>query len=699
MRYNFSGLLLAATLALACTDSQAPGGGQSPPPSPFIVSSPFAMPLSLSAGLAVTGSSASGEVYISLPPGSIPDGSTATILDPRVGSSTIAILVDGGFDPVPIAAAAGDTLAITVHQGATGGPVSYAVAVPEGAPPIVVRTSPPPHKRDVPLNSTVVIVFSQPIDAATLNTGSVQLWRNTTPVSGTVQFSDTTHLRAEFHPATLLAGHTDYRIVVTGAVHDVNGIALTPSPDVGFTTGVAAQLASRLIFQVGPSTISVGQPFAVQVAITDSLGAPVTGVSATVILALGVNPTGSTLTGALSATTTDGVVTFNGLSLDRAGDGYTLVAESGSLPSASSENFSVVKSPTALVFASASAGFYHTCLTTTGGAVYCWGDNIEGQAGVGDTTSQWMSPVLPIGGLSFATVSAGDFHTCGLTLAGTAYCWGENVNAAVGDGTTINRSSPVPVTGGVSFTALSPGAAHTCGVAASGAAYCWGYNGAGELGDGTTTNRSTPTLVAGGLTFAQVSAGLNHSCGVTVTGDAWCWGQNTYGQLGDGTTTDRPSPVLVLGGLRFTAVHVGEHHTCGITDVGAAYCWGWNGAGQLGNGATTDQLSPVQVVGGLNFSSLSAIAYQTCGLTSTGAAYCWGINGQGQLGDGTATNQSSPAPVAGGLAFAEISTGYHHTCGVTTVGVAYCWGAGWNGMLGDGTAAQSSVPVKVAGQP
>ena len=45
------------------------------------------------------------------------------------------------------------------------------------------------------------------------------------------------------------------------------------------------------------------------------------------------------------------------------------------------------------------------------------------------------------------------------------------------------------------FARVSAGGAHTCGVTAGGAAYCWGYNGDGELGDGTTTNRLSPVLV------------------------------------------------------------------------------------------------------------------------------------------------------------------------------------------------------------
>src|SRR5437870_6144193 len=186
---------------------------------------------------------------------------------------------------------------------------------------------------------------------------------------------------------------------------------------------------------------------------------------------------------------------FADLRIDRPGSGYTLLASAAGLSGATSTPFAVT-----LTFAAVTASGLHTCgLTIVTGAAYCWGANGSGQLGDGTMTNR-SSPVLvqAPAGVSFAAVTGGDLHTCGLAtgLSAAAYCWGGNGSGQLGDGTMTSRSSPVLVQApaGVSFAAVTAGAAHTCGVTAAGTAYCWGDNGRGQLGDGTTTTQASPAL-------------------------------------------------------------------------------------------------------------------------------------------------------------------------------------------------------------
>ena len=58
-----------------------------------------------------------------------------------------------------------------------------------------------------------------------------------------------------------------------------------------------------------------------------------------------------------------------------------------------------------------------------------------------------LRPGAVPGGLTFRTLSAGDYATCGVTTRGVAYCWGHNEFGQLGDGTTTFSSVPVRVAG------------------------------------------------------------------------------------------------------------------------------------------------------------------------------------------------------------------------------------------------------------
>jgi alpha-tubulin suppressor-like RCC1 family protein len=257
-------------------------------------------------------------------------------------------------------------------------------------------------------------------------------------------------------------------------------------------------------------------------------------------------------------------------------------------------------------------------------------------------------------GLTFAQISVGEFHTCGLIESGAAYCWGQNYRGQLGDGTFTDSGVPTAVTGGMMFRQIRAGAGHTCAIDdARGETYCWGLNSNYQLGWGPGPDVPYPQQMWGGYRYKQVSAGLYHTCG-TDTGDRYetfCWGDNSSGQLGVGTMMTITMPVSTAAGLGLTRIAAGGAHTCGLTASGAADCWGANSEGQLGNPEWEIATSPVAVLGGLEFEQITTGLNHTCALTSAGAAYCWGWNYYGQLGDGTRTNRRTPTAVSGELIF------------------------------------------------
>jgi hypothetical protein len=256
----------------------------------------------------------------------------------------------------------------------------------------------------------------------------------------------------------------------------------------------------------------------------------------------------------------------------------------------------------------------------------------------------------------------------------------------------------VPVSGGLTFSRLALGAAHTCGLTPAGLAYCWGFNQFGQIGDGSNADKLVPTPVNGGHTFVRLVVGNDHSCGLDPGGHVFCWGDNEDGQVGDGTSMvmGRPLPVAAAAPTTFADIGIGFESTCGLSASGAASCWGFNGHGQLGDGSTTSKNFPSDVEGGLAFSLLSTKASETqCGLVGA-QGYCWGLNDHGQVGDGTTTNRTSPTAIGGGLTFSAIHPGSAHSCALSAAGAIYCWGRNNLGQVGDGTSVDRLAPTVVA---
>ena len=266
-----------------------------------------------------------------------------------------------------------------------------------------------------------------------------------------------------------------------------------------------------------------------------------------------------------------------------------------------SANSSVPVTVTGMSEATAiTAGLGHSCVVAGGGAVQCWGSNSNGQLGdnYGGTTA---TPVSVVGITDATAVTAGNFfHSCAVLAGGTAKCWGHNVFGQLGNGQSgTSGESPIPVsvTGITDATAIAGGWIHTCAVVAGGSVKCWGYNAYGQLGNGSTADSSTPVSVTGVTDASSVTAYGTHSCALGDSGAASCWGSNASGELGNGTTVDSSTPVSVTGIIDAIGITAGGYHSCALFAGGTVSCWGRNTKGQLGNNTTQHSSTPVPVSG------------------------------------------------------------------------------------------------------
>ncbi|MCB9371849.1 MAG: carboxypeptidase regulatory-like domain-containing protein [Microthrixaceae bacterium] len=158
-----------------------------------------------------------------------------------------------------------------------------------------------------------------------------------------------------------------------------------------------------------------------------------------------------------------------------------------------------------------SAGGFATCALLDDHSVKCWGNNTAGVLGQGDTDHRGDGPgemgdaLLPVAlgtGRTARTISLGSDHACALLDDNTVRCWGSNVDGQLGLGDTERRGDgpgemgdallPVDLGTGRTAVAVTTGYDHTCAFLDDGTARCWGRNAAGQLGlgDGTTRGDS-----------------------------------------------------------------------------------------------------------------------------------------------------------------------------------------------------------------
>jgi hypothetical protein len=186
---------------------------------------------------------------------------------------------------------------------------------------------------------------------------------------------------------------------------------VNPLPITATGTAAGAGIASMLVFRSSPAAATAGSPFTVTVEARDANNVLVPTFSANVTLALTANPAGGTLAGTATVAAANGVATFSGLSITKAGTGYELGAASGSLTSSPSPAFGITSS-------TATALSFTTQPSSTGaGTVIAPSIGVTALDTYGNVATSYTGPVT----LAFGA------NPGGATLAGTT-----TVNAVAG---------------------------------------------------------------------------------------------------------------------------------------------------------------------------------------------------------------------------------------------------------------------------
>ena len=201
------------------------------------------------------------------------------------------------------------------------------------------------------------------------------------------------------------------------------------------------------------------------------------------------------------------------------------------------------------------------------GRLYVWGNNDNGGLGIGNTESVDAESPIDISDLlkdNIKSVSISSFSIA-LTDNGQVYTWGDNSDGQLGVGDFENRLSPVNITDNFSLSsddhiiAICTASRSVFVLTKHGRVFSWGANLGGQLGNGDFNSKDQPLPIEITDRFSLNSSsekvvdlqagngsvgGTAHVLALTNVGRIFAWGINDHGQLGNGSGGSETSPYL-----------------------------------------------------------------------------------------------------------------------------------------------------------
>lgn len=355
-----------------------------------------------------------------------------------------------------------------------------------------------------------------------------------------------------------------------------------------------------------------------------------------------------------------------------------------------------------------------TCGVRRDGTVACWGFGTPSSSSAGLIYEIALTrPTPEPSGSTWAHFAGGGGRYCGIREDGAMFCSSGNSMQQVG---TDSDWATVAPHNGYGFDAFA------CAIRRNGTLWCWGENGEGQLGNGTRDSSMDPVQVGTDSDWEHVRAAQEHACATKTDGTFWCWGNGSDGRFGDsvseslvptqiGSATDWELPIVggrfvcglktngrveCSGRIENTGLPTaGDSSTwrafdinglagrwCGVKTDGSLWCQGSNLWGESGSDGPPTSLELQRVGDDTDWRSVVASVAHTCALREDGAAWCFGHNMLGQLGIGNNGIKPTPAQVLQGTSFLDMTLGQAHTCGVSTAGTLHCTGSNLVGLSG-----------------
>ncbi len=411
---------------------------------------------------------------------------------------------------------------------------------------------------------------------------------------------------------------------------------------------IVAGTPTSLVFSGQPTGTGAGATInpAVQVTVQDALGNTAATFGGLVTVAIGNNPSGGNLGGTATVAAAAGVATFSGLSIDKIGAGYTLVASSSGLGGATSAAFDITAGgATQLVFSVEPT-------TATAGAAIAPALKVTAKDGLGNVATGFAGSV---------TLAIGTNPAAG-ALSGT-----KTVTAVAGVATfsdlSINRNGS-----GYTLTAKTSGLAQ---IVSSSFDILLGA--ASQL-----VYVAQPVTTSAGTVLAAVKVAAQDAAGNTVTTFTNNVTLSISVNPGSGTLGGTPTVAAVAGVATFGDLWINKSGTGYRLLATSGALNNTSGAFSITGGAATHlvfTVGPVNTAAGVAIApAVKVTALDSLGNTATSFAGNVAAAIGANPGSGTLSGTTPIAAVAGVATFTDLS--------ITTLGTGYTLVASSAGVTG-----------------
>lgn len=343
-----------------------------------------------------------------------------------------------------------------------------------------------------------------------------------------------------------------------------------------------------------------------------------------------------------------------------------------------------------------------SCALTSAGAVWCWGQNLDGALGNRDSSMEDILPPGPVPDVDGATALScsgrrANGHVCVLRSDRTVRCWGRGDELQIDASRGVHRPTmpPLPL-GAESIAVMVAGDLSSYAITDRGRLVSWGSDLEGQLGLGRTGAYQPPGFVTTIENMRLIAAGQDHTCAVSFGNEVFCAGSDDERQFGDGTTrtyasrehyfvrvsvTDSTSPTVV-------SLVAGLASNCLLDTLHRVYCWGL--VPHL-----DERLSrPAPLSNGEGVYQVAVSEIGICAVRLDGRVHCWGP--LAHLDSKLSGPDPDGAEIAGLPDAIGVAIGTSHACAIRNDGSVWCWGDNSLGQLGTGDLDPRLVPTRIA---